>query len=207
MTRAKICGINSVFAYDAAMRAGADWVGFVFFDRSPRVISVSDAATLVRRQPDGPRKVGLFVDPTDMAIEMTLSAVNLDILQIYAPIERARHIRRTFGRPVWHAVGVSKAADLPTEMNGVDGFLIEAKAPQGADRPGGNGAIFDWSIPKNWHAPGFWLLAGGLNPANVTEAIAASGAPAVDVSSGVEHERGLKSSALITAFVKAAHEA
>jgi phosphoribosylanthranilate isomerase len=198
--RVKICGINSPAAYEAAVDAGADWVGFVFFPPSPRFVTPGQAASLARS--DGAGKVGLFVDPADDDIAATLAAVRLDILQLVAtPAERAAEIRRRFGRPVWRAVGIGAAADLPSGPGGVDAHLLDAKAPPGACLPGGNAVAFDWSLLRHWAAPIPWVLAGGLRQETVAAAIAQTGAPAVDVSSGVESARGVKDPALIRAFV------
>jgi phosphoribosylanthranilate isomerase len=116
-------------------------------------------------------------------------------------------LRRTFGLPVWRAVGVTSRADLPAECDGADALLIEPQAPPGASRPGGNAIRMDWSLLESWQAPCPWTLAGGLTPDNVQEAIAATGAPCVDVSSGVERSRGVKDPALIHAFAEAARAA
>jgi len=205
--RVKICGINSEAAFDAAIEAGADWVGFVFFPPSPRFVTPARAAQLSLRHPGGPPRVGLFVAPTEADIGTTLAALPLDILQIYAPPERAAEWRRRFGRPVWRAVGVAGPDDLPGTAEGADAFLIEAKAPEDATRPGGNAISFEWSVLAGWHAPAPWLLAGGLNPENVARAIAETHTSAVDVSSGVESEPGVKDPALIRDFVAAARGA
>jgi phosphoribosylanthranilate isomerase len=198
--RVKICGINSPDAYEAA--ASADWVGFVFFPPSPRFVTPARAAALAAAP--GPARVGLFVEPTDDAIAEALAAVELNALQIYAAPERAAAIRVRFGRPVWLAVGIVGPDDLPAEAPGVDALLLDAKAPPDATLPGGNAQRFDWSMLRGWSAPAPWVLAGGLTPGNVADAIAATGAPAVDVSSGVESARGVKDPALIHAFLKAA---
>ena len=198
--RVKICGINSPDAYEAA--ASADWVGFVFFPPSPRFVTPVRAAALAAAP--GPARVGLFVEPTDDAIAEALAAVELDALQIYAAPERAAAIRVRFGRPVWRAVGIVGPDDLPDEAPGVDALLLDAKAPPDAPLPGGNAQRFDWSMLRGWSAPAPWVLAGGLTPGNVADAIAATGAAAVDVSSGVESARGVKDPALIHAFLKAA---
>ena len=195
MARVKICGINSPDALAAA--AHADWIGLNFFPRSPRYVTPAQAAALT----GGPARVGLFVDPSDDDLAATLAVAALDILQIYAGPDRASDIRRRFGRPVWRAVGVAAAADLPAAGEEVDGFVIESKAPPTAERPGGNALPFDWSVLSGWTAPRPWLLAGGLDPANVRSAIAESGAPAVDVASGVERQRGVKDAGLIDAFI------
>jgi phosphoribosylanthranilate isomerase len=204
--RVKICGITTEAGMDAAVAAGADWVGLNFFPASPRHVTPQRAAELAAR-PGVPTLVGLFVKPEDAEIAATLAAVTLDILQVYVDAPRAAEIRARFGLPVWRAVGVSAAADLPRDPGGVDGFVIEAKAPPGATRPGGNAITFDWSILAGWRAPAPWLLAGGLGPDNVAEAIRATGAAAVDVASGVEREKGIKDPALVAAFVHAARGA
>ena len=204
MTRVKICGINDRAARDAALAAGADWLGFVFFPPSPRAVTPDLAAALAAGVP---ACVGLFVRPADDDIAATLARVKLDVLQVYDTPARCAALRARFARPVWRAVGVAGAADLPDAADGVDGFVIEAKPPEGATRPGGNAAMLEWSILRGWRSPLPWLLAGGLSPGNVAEAIRATGAPGVDVSSGVERERGKKDPALIRAFVARAKDA
>lgn len=204
--RVKICGITTEAGMDAAVAAGADWVGLNFFPASPRHVTPQRAAELAAR-PGLPTLVGLFVKPQDAEIAAVLAAVKLDVLQVYVDAPRAAEIRARFGLPVWRAVGVSAATDLPRDPGGVDGFVIEAKAPPGATRPGGNAVTFDWSILAGWHAPAPWLLAGGLGPDNVAEAIRATGATAVDVASGVEREKGIKDPVLVAAFARAARSA
>ena len=204
MIRVKICGINDPVAFDTAVAAGADWVGFVFFPRSPRRVTPAQAAALSARHPGGPKRVGLFVAPGDDEVAAVLSAVRLDVLQLDVEAPRARELRARFGVPVWRAVGLTRADELPLATEGADGFVIEPAPPPGATRPGGNAIALDWSLPAGWAAPVPWILAGGLTPANVAEAIRRSGAAAVDVSSGVERSRGVKDPALIRAFVAAA---
>ncbi len=204
MIRVKICGVNDSTAFDAAVAAGADWIGFVFFPPSPRALTPDAAAVLSGRHAAGPARVGLFVDPGDAEVAAVLAAVRLDALQLYVEPARAAVVREKFGVPVWRAVGVARAADLPVAAEGADGFVIEPKPPAEATRPGGNAIPLDWSLPAGWQAPAPWLLAGGLTPGNVAGAIRASGALAVDVSSGVERSRGVKDPALIRAFVAAA---
>ena len=196
----KICGINDAEAFDAAIAAGADWVGLNFFPPSPRYVTPARAAGLSARSPGGPPRVGLFVDPTQEAIATTLDTVRLDILQLYGALDLSA-LRARFGLPIWHAVGVASAADLPAAARGADRLVVEAKPPPGATRPGGNAARFDWSLLCGWRAPAPWILAGGLTVNNVTEAIHVSGASAVDVSSGVERAPGEKDPALIRAFI------
>ena len=205
--RVKVCGINDPAAFDATVEAGADWLGFVFFPPSPRAVTPQQAASLSRRHAGGPLRVGLFVEPSDVAIAAALDAVALDVLQLYVAPARAAAIRQAFRLPVWRAVGVASTGDLPNEAAGIDALLIEAKPPPGADRPGGNAASLDWALLAGWQPPASWLLAGGLTPATVAEAIRVSGARSVDVSSGVERSRGVKDPARVAAFVTAAREA
>jgi phosphoribosylanthranilate isomerase len=207
MTRFKICGLNDAAGFDAAVAAGADWVGFVFFAASPRAVTPGQAAALSARHAGGPARVGLFVEPDDADIDAALAALKLDVLQIYAAPARAAALRARTGVAVWRAVGVAQPSDLPHRLDGADALLVEARPPPGATRPGGNAARLDWAMLSGWTAPGPWILAGGLDPANVAQAIAASGAPAVDVSSGVERHKGVKDPALIAAFAAAVRAA
>jgi phosphoribosylanthranilate isomerase len=202
MTHVKICGINDAAAMDAAVEGGADWIGFVFFPPSPRYITPSVARELSARHPRGPPRVGLFVEPTYATIADVLAEVHLDILQLYCAEADLSGWRARFGRPIWRAAGVAAAADLPTGLDGADALVLEAKPPPDATRPGGNAVRFDWTLTKNWRAPGPWLLAGGLDPDNVADAIRRSGAEAVDVSSGVERTKGVKDPDLIRAFIR-----
>jgi len=201
-TRVKICGINAAAAMDAAVDAGADYVGFVFFPASPRAVTPAQAAALSARRPGGPARVGLFVDPADDDVAAVLAALPLDVLQINGAPGRAAAIRARFGVAVWAAVGIAEAVDLPSTAPGLDGLLIDAKAPPGALLPGGNARHFDWTLLQGWAAPAPWMLAGGLTPDNVAEAVRVSGTLAVDVSSGVERRRGIKDPELIRAFLK-----
>ncbi|MFL5288596.1 MAG: phosphoribosylanthranilate isomerase [Rhodopila sp.] len=204
MTRVKICGINDSAGFDAAVEAGADWLGFVFFPPSPRSVTPEAAASLSARNPDGPPRVGLFVEPTVEAIGTVLAGVRLDALQIYGAVNALPAIKTTFGLPIWRAIGISGPFDLPSAFHPADRLVLEAKAPAGASRPGGNAMTFDWSVLSGWSAPGPWMLAGGLTPETVAAAIRQTGAQAVDVSSGVERSKGLKDPALIRAFIAAA---
>lgn len=198
--RVKICGINRPDACDAAVEAGADWIGFVFFPPSPRYVTPAQAAALAALHPKGPPRVGLFVDPTPEMVAAVLAEVRLDVLQLYGRMD-VPALRARFGLPVWRAMGIDRAADLPADAGGADALVLEAKPPPDATRPGGNAVRFDWSLLRGWHAPAPWVLAGGLTPDNVAEAIRATGAQAVDVSSGVERSRGVKDPALIRRFI------
>ena len=203
MRRVKICGINDALSFDTAVEAGADWIAFNLYPRSPRFVSLAKAAELSRRQEGGPARVALLVEPSDDALAQTLDVVRPDILQLYAPAERVAAIRVRFGVPVWRGVGIRTAEDLPETADGADALLIESKAAPDATRPGGNASRFDWGLLAGWR-PGFdWMLAGGLTPANVGEAIRVTDAPAYDVSSGVESAPGVKDPALIRAFIQA----
>lgn len=205
--RVKICGINDPAAFDAAVEAGADWVGFAFYPPSPRYVTAETAAALSARVRGGPGRIGLFVDPTDALVETVLRAIRLDALQLYAAPGRVAELRARFGSPVWLAMGIETEADLPASAGSAERLVLEAKPPAEATRPGGNAARFDWSVLRGWRAPAPWILAGGLTPENVGVAVLATGAPAVDVSSGVERRPGVKDPALIRAFVSAARTA
>lgn len=205
----KICGIKDTAALEAARQAGADMVGFVFFPPSPRAVTANQAGELARSYRNGPKRVGLFVDPDDAMLAATLAEVPLDILQLqgHETPARAGDIRARFGKPVMKALGIASKADLahlPEYADQVDYFLLDARPPPGSALPGGNAQAFDWALMKGEKPPRPWLLAGGLTPANVVQAITTSGAPGVDVSSGVERARGVKDPAAIAAFIAAA---
>jgi phosphoribosylanthranilate isomerase len=207
--RVKICGVNSPVALDAAVSAGADMLGFVFFPPSPRALSPADAAALGALDTGGAERVGLFVDPDDAGIEAVLAALPLHVIQLHGAEtpERCAAVRARFGLPVMKALGVASPSDLDAltaYAPVVDRFLLDAKPPAGAELPGGNAAAFDWRLVAGRAVPRPWLLAGGLTPGNVARALAESGAPGVDVSSGVEKSRGVKDPALVKAFVAAA---
>ena len=209
MADVKICGLRDAAQLAAAVEAGARYVGFVFFPKSPRAVTPEEAALLVAEVPVGVARVGLFVNPDDALIEAVLAVAPLDILQLHGAEspDRVAEIRARFGLPVMKAVGVSGPDDLAqlTEYGLVaDMLLVDAKAPAGAVLPGGNGLAFDWRllVGRRWLRP--WMLAGGLTPENVAEAVRLTGAPVVDVSSGVESAPGVKDVARIRAFVAAA---
>ena len=209
MAQVKICGLRRPDHIAAAAEAGARYVGFVFFPKSPRAVSIDEAAELAAHVPVGVARVGLFVDPDDALLAETLARVPLDIIQLHGSEspERVAAVKALTGLPVMKSVGLSGPADLPalTDYGLVaDMLLVDAKPPKGAELPGGNGLSFDWRllVGRKWLRP--WMLAGGLTAQNVAEAIRLTGAPAVDVSSGVEIEPGVKDEALIRAFVAAA---
>ena len=205
----KICGIKTPDALDAALAARADFVGRVFFGKSPRHVDAPLAASLAARAAGRVGVVGLFVDPEPDFLASVMACVRLDHIQLHGretPAQTAA-IAARFGVPVWKALGVKQRADVAA----ADAFagaaarvLFDAKPPEGADLPGGNGLRIDWAILKGARPALPWMLAGGLDPANVAEAIAMTGAPAVDVSSGVESAPGVKDAAKIADFCRAA---
>jgi phosphoribosylanthranilate isomerase len=205
--RVKICGISDAAAFDAAAEAGADWIGFVFFPPSPRAVTPAQAADISPHRAGGPLRVGLFVDADEDAIAQAAEAARLDAVQLYGASPPAASLREKLGVQVWRAVGVTRRADLPAQPGDADALVIEPKPPPGATRPGGNAVSLDWAMLRGWTAPLPWLLGGGLTPDNVAAAIGASGASAVDVSSGVERAPGRKDPDLIRRFVAAARGA
>jgi phosphoribosylanthranilate isomerase len=202
--KVKICGVNSAAAFDAVVEAGADYLGFVFFPPSPRYVTPGEAGALTARHVGGPQRVGLFVDPGFADIEAVLREVPLDVLQVHAPVAAIAALRTRFGLPVWRSVGVASAEDFPAAAEAADGYVVEAKPPPRATRPGGNAVKVDWQLLGGWTCEKFWLVAGGLTPENVAAALRQSGAPGADVSSGLETAPGVKSPALIRCFVEAA---
>lgn len=209
MAQVKICGLRRPEHLAAAVEAGARYVGLVFFPKSPRAVSADEAAELGAQVPPGVARVGLFVDPDDDLLAATLARVPLDIVQLHGSEspDRVAAVKALAGLPVMKSVGLSGPDDLPalTDYGLVaDMLLVDAKPPKGAALPGGNGLAFDWRllVGRRWLRP--WMLAGGLTAQNVAEAIRLTGAPAVDVSSGVETEPGVKDEALIRAFIAAA---
>lgn len=205
----KICGIRDAEALDAAVEAGADFIGFVFFPPSPRAVTPAEAGALSARHAGGPVRVGLFVDPTDEQLAATLAEAPLGLIQLHGEEtpSRAAAIRARFGLPVMKALGIGAPEDLAAVeafAPVVDRFLFDAKPPPGGPLPGGNAQPFEWRLMAGRAIPRPWLLAGGLTPGNVAEAIRTAQAPGVDVSSGVERARGVKDPALIRAFVSSA---
>jgi phosphoribosylanthranilate isomerase len=207
--RVKICGLRTAADVAAVAAAGAAYAGFVFFAKSPRNLTIPEARTLALAAPVGLAKVALVVDADDAGLDAIVEAVPLDMLQLHGHESPARvaEVRARYGLPVMKAVGVADEADLAGLMEmslAADQLLIDAKPPKGADLPGGNGLAFDWRllVGRKWLRP--WMLAGGLTPANVAEAVRLTGARQVDVSSGVESAPGVKDHARIAAFVAAA---
>jgi phosphoribosylanthranilate isomerase len=208
-TRVKICGLREAVHVEAAVRAGAAYVGFVFFPKSPRHLAHAEAAALAVAVPPGVAKVALTVDADDAALDALLAAVPIDMLQLHGreTPDRVAEVRARFKLPVMKAVGVAGEADLAALAGYervADQILVDAKPAPGADLPGGNGLSFDWRLiaGRRWSRP--WMLAGGLTAGTVADAVRLTGARQVDVSSGVESAPGLKDPARIAAFVAAA---
>lgn len=207
----KICGINTVASLDAAIRARADHVGFVFFARSPRCVEAGRAAELGTRAAGRIGKVGLFVDADDDLLGEAVGSAGLTAIQLHGAEgpERAAAIRARFAIPVWKAISVTSASDVAKAQaytGAADLVLFDAKTPAGT-LPGGMGLSFDWSLVANWKSPIAWGLAGGLTPGNVAEAVRLTGASLVDTSSGVESAPGVKDDGLIAAFCSAVRSA
>lgn len=206
--RTKICGLRAASDVAACAAAGAAYVGFVFFAKSPRHLTLEAARALALEVPTGLAKVALTVNADDAALDALVEAVPLDMLQLHGAEspDRVAEIRARFGLPVMKAVGVADESDLAALEDYAtvcDQMLVDAKPPKGADLPGGNGLSFDWRLiaGRRWSVP--WMLAGGLTPDNVAEALRLTGAQQVDVSSGVESAPGVKDAGRIMAFLAA----
>lgn len=205
----KICGLSQPESVDAALKAGARYLGFVFFEKSPRNVTPAKAAALAADVPLGIARVGLFVNPDDAALQSTLAHVPLDIIQLHGHESPARvaEVKALTGLPVMKAVGISEASDLDALWDYglvADMLLVDAKPPKDAALPGGNGLAFDWRLLVGRQMVRPWLLAGGLTPDNVAQAIRLTRAPGVDVSSGVESAPGVKDAEKIRQFVSRA---
>ena len=208
----KICGLSTEETLDAALEAGADMVGFVFFAKSPRFISVERAAALARRARGRAEIVALTVDVAEGEFDNILEILRPDWLQLHGveSVDAVDVIKMTSGVKVMKALPVSGAFDLERALRYApvcDRLLLDAKPPKGADRPGGHGRIFDWALLRGFVPPVPYLLSGGLTPDNVGEAVRITGTQGVDVSSGVETAPGIKSPDLIRTFIANARAA
>jgi len=204
----KICGLASPDAIDAAVSAGAVYGGLVFHPSSPRFVAPEPARALAMRMRGRLKSVALITDMDDAGIATLVKTVAPEFLQLHGSetVQRTAEIRARFGLPVIKALPVGEASDLAAAADYekvADMLMFDARAPKGAQRPGGHGAAFDWKIlaGRSFRKP--WFLAGGLDPGNVARAIELSGAEMVDVSSGVESAPGVKDAARITAFINA----
>lgn len=207
--RVKICGLKTPADVAAVAASGAAYAGFVFFAKSPRNLTIPAARELALAAPVGLAKVALVVDADDAFLDAITEAMPLDMLQLHGheSPDRVAEVRARYGLPVMKAVGVADEGDLAAVFDYslvADQILVDAKPPKNADLPGGNGLSFDWRLvaQRRWLRP--WMLAGGLTPDNVAEAIRLTNARQVDVSSGVESAPGIKDAGRISAFVKAA---
>ncbi len=205
----KICGLTRTEDVAAAVAAGARYVGFVHFPRSPRHVTLDAARALMLEVPPGVARVILLVDPDDALLDQVAAVLPADIVQLHGreTPPRVAEIRRRLGLPVMKAAGVGDAADLPAldaHEAVADMVLVDARPPEGARMPGGHGVPFDWRLiaGRRWKKP--WMLAGGLTPGNVAEAVRLTGARQVDVSSGVESAPGIKDKERMAAFIEAA---
>ena len=208
----KICGLKTPETLEAAIAAGADWVGFVFFAKSPRHVSLDEAKALGQIVGSRAKKVALSVDADDAALADIEKALTPDFHQLHGheSPERVAAIRAKIGRPVIKAIGIADAADLEaarTYETAADWLLLDAKPPKNAELPGGNGLPFDWHLLSGLDLQKPFMVSGGLDPSNVGEAIAISHPAGVDVSSGVEAAPGIKDPAKIRAFIEAARRA
>ena len=203
----KICGLTDAAALDAAIKAHADYAGFVFFPPSPRNLPLAAASALSARAEGHIARVGLFVDASDAEIAEAVTAARLDVVQLHGTETppRAAQLKAQFGLPVWKALAVAAKSDIDRAAayaGAADLVLFDAKTPKGSALPGGMGLSFDWSLVAGFKGPLAWGLAGGLTPDNVAEAIRLTGAPLVDTSSGVESAPGVKDAGRIAAFCR-----
>jgi phosphoribosylanthranilate isomerase len=205
----KICGLSTRETLGAALDAGADMVGFVFFPPSPRHLSLEAARELGKEAGRRALKVANTVDADDVTLVNIVEALQPDILQLHGreTTARLRDIKQKFGLQVMKAMAVETAADLaslPGYAAVADRILFDARAPKGATRPGGLGAAFDWHVLENLDLRIPYMVSGGLNAGNIAEAVRVTGAGGVDVSSGVERAPGVKDPEMIRAFIRAA---
>ena len=212
----KICGISTFDIYRHCAEIGVDFIGMVFFARSPRHLDYQQAADLARQAdkelpPETrPKRVALVVDADDASLEAIIAYARPDMLQLHGgePPKRIAEIKNRFGLPVMPVISVASQQDIQNAQAVLalaDWILFDAQPARNSDGlPGGTGSSFDWSYLANFKSDTPWMLAGGLNADNVSQAIRISGAPAVDISSGVEKKRGEKSKSAISAFVHTA---
>jgi phosphoribosylanthranilate isomerase len=205
----KICGLSTRETLDVALQAGADMAGFVFFPASPRHLDLETARDLGRQAKGRTIKVALTVDADDATLANIIEALQPDILQLHGreTVARLRDIKQTFGLQVMKAIAIETPADLaslPGYAAVADRVLFDARAPRGATRPGGLGAVFDWHALENLDLKLPFMVSGGLNAENVAEAVRVTRAGGVDVSSGVERAPGVKDPEMIRAFIRAA---
>lgn len=208
----KICGVTRAEDVRAAVEAGAGYLGFNFFPKSPRYLTIEAATALTAMVTTRVRKVGLVVNADDDTLDALVASLPLDMLQLHgseAP-ERVKAVKARTGLPVMKVIGVSRATDLQrisAYAPVADMLMVDAKPPKDAVLPGGNGLTFDWRLLDGVDWPVPWMLAGGLTPENAREAAERTGAPVLDVASGVEEAPGLKDPAKVAAFIRNASAA
>ncbi|MGO3934163.1 phosphoribosylanthranilate isomerase [Rhodopseudomonas pseudopalustris] len=205
----KICGLSTCDTLEAAVAAGADMVGFVFFPASPRHVGLDVARELSDQVGSRAAKVALTVDASDALIRDIVEILKPDLLQLHGSEspERVRALKQAFGLPVMKAIAVATAADLavlPAYAETADRILFDARPPKDATRPGGLGMTFDWELLRDLNLSLPFMVSGGVNPGNVAAALRVTGAGGVDVSSGVERAPGAKDPELIRSFIRAA---
>ncbi len=205
----KICGLSTRETLDAALQAGADMVGFVFFPPSPRHISLEVARELGRQAKGRAVKVALTVDADDATLANIVETLQPDILQLHGKetVARLRDIKQRFGLQVMKVIAVETSSDLaplPGYATVADRILFDARAPKSATRPGGLGSVFDWHVLEKLQLKLPFMVSGGLNAGNVAEAVRVTRAGGVDVSSGVERAPGIKDPDMILGFIRAA---
>lgn len=204
---AKICGLSSQEALEAAIAGGASHVGFVFFPPSPRSVSFEQVAALAAYVPSHVKRVGVFVDPSNALIDQAIENGKLDVIQLHMTSPaRAAAVREHIARELWAAIPVKTRTDLDIAsayMGAAHRLLYDAKTPEDAALPGGMGLRFDWNLLSGFRHPLPWALSGGLDANNVAEAVRVTNASMVDVSSGVETAPGIKNVDKIAAFLKA----
>ncbi len=204
----KICGLSRSETVRTALENRADMIGFIFFANSPRNVEVEQAAALRQLASGKSEAVAVTVDADDVFLDAIVNGIKPDWLQLHGheTPERVAEVKARYGLPVMKAISIRDAADLDAIASFVgiaDRFLLDAKAPEGSQLPGGNGVSFDWRLLAALD-PGFnYMLSGGLNAGNVREALAITNAPGLDVSSGVESAPGVKDIRLINEFFAA----
>jgi phosphoribosylanthranilate isomerase len=208
----KICGLKTAAALAAALTGGASHVGFIFFPKSPRYIEPAEAGRLRAGALNKAKAVAVTVDADNATLDRIVAAMQPDMLQLHGSEtpERVTAVKARYGLPVMKALSIRSAADLDAiaSYRGVaDRLMFDAKPPAGSQLPGGNGVTFDWRLLAGLDADVDYMLSGGLNAANIGQAMRLSNPPGIDISSGVESAPGVKEPALIEAFFRAVRTA
>ncbi|MDX8510379.1 phosphoribosylanthranilate isomerase [Mesorhizobium captivum] len=208
----KICGLKTDAAMAAALAGGASHVGFIFFAKSPRFVDPAEAGRLRHAAVGKAKAVAVTVDADDAFLDEIVARMQPDMLQLHGSEtpERVAELKARYGLPVMKVLSVSEAADLgriKPYIGIADRFMFDAKPPKGSQLPGGNGVAFDWRLLAGLDAGVDYMLSGGLNAANVGDALRLANPPAIDISSGVESAPGIKDPALIEQFFRAVRAA